>query len=409
MADDVRNDIVGSDAPVAGSPAQTPAGAAPAGVPVPAGETIPDVGLVGLPRQSQARPAAPLDLSPSGDMQADIQKILGNIKLPERRSAEKPTAEKTIEVAPIEQHLENPVPPTPAVERPIVTPVHTLRDDIQHVVREEKMSLVRAATLEEDRKLREKEAEESPVVAQRVRKTRGTLFAAGLFMILGLAAIGGVMLVMQQQAMPPMIDNTTIVFAEQQLTLPLDGSSPASLKQRLADFRRGQAGSLGSLVRIVPTVATTGPDGLPAQYPATTREFFAAFGFLVPDELLRGLRDEFFFGVHVADENAPVIVIPVAAYDNAFAGMLSWETRMNADLSPLFTPLAPYYTDQDGIPHERAFTDLVMQNYDARILMDDAAQIQLYYSFPSPRVLIIAENQYTLAEVVARLRAQRRL
>jgi hypothetical protein len=72
-------------------------------------------------------------------MQNDIQKILGSIKLPERRGTQTPTAPKQeITVAPIEQHLETPAQSTTTPKRPIVTPVHTLKDDIQHVVREEK-------------------------------------------------------------------------------------------------------------------------------------------------------------------------------------------------------------------------------------------------------------------------------
>jgi len=50
-----------------------------------------------------------------------------------------------------------------------------------------------------------------------------------------------------------------------------------------------------------------------------------------------------------------------------------------------------------------------MRNYDARALKDDAGQIQLYYSFPTRNILIIAESPYTFAEVLSRLQAERRL
>jgi hypothetical protein len=124
---------------------------------------------------------------------------------------------------------------------------------------------------------------------------------------------------------------------------------------------------------------------------------------------LRALGTEFFFGLHSADENAPLFVIPVVSYDNAFAGMLAWEQSLNTELSPIFTPLPVYQTDADGIPHVRAFADAVIRNYDTRTLTDDNSTIQLYYSFPSPKILVIAESPYTFAEVIARLRAQRRL
>lgn len=383
MADGAKNDIAGSDPDIHSEAKGTPAPHTGAGAPVP-----------GFERE--------------GAMQADIQKILGSIKLPERR-ADKPAAAKAVEIAPIEQHLENPVAPTPAVERPVVTPVHTLKDDIQHVVREEKMSLVRAATLEEDRKMRVQEESPSPGKEQRKRRVTGIVFATILLVFLGLAALFGVFLVMNQQAGITSVPQKTLVFAEQSLSLPIENVSASTIKQQIAQLRSVQSGSLGSITRVLPVRSTTTPEGTQVLYEASTREFLASLGAQPPEELLRALDREFFFGIHSADKNAPVFVIPVVSYDTAFAGMLAWEARLNAELAPIFTLLPAYRMGADGIPQERTFSDAVIRNYDTRILTDDAETIQLYYSFPSPRILIIAENPYTFAEVVARLRAQRRL
>ncbi len=385
MADDAKNDIAGSNV-----------------------NTRPEEGkLAPAPKHDAGVPAP--DLARESAMQADIQKILGSVKLPERRIDQKAPAPKEISVAPITHHLEEPVQQTSAVERPIVTPVHTLKDDIQHIVREEKMSLVRAATLEEARKTREKDETPSSGGAQRKRRVTGVIFATILLVSLGLAALFGVFLVMNHQAGIADIPQKTLVFAEQNLSLPIENVSANTIKQQVAQLRNVQSGSLGSITRVVPLRATTTPDGAQALYEASTREFFAAIGLQPPEELLRALDREFFFGIHSADKNAPVLVIPVLTYDTAFAGMLDWEPRLNAELAPIFTLLPAYKTDADGIPSERAFSDAVIRNYDTRILTDEAETIQLYYSFPSPRILIIAENPYTFAEVVARLRAQRRL
>ena len=416
MEDDAKNEITASNIPVPGStPVRIPAPVPEAGIVL--SEDIPDVGLlrpVSAEIQAPQTPPAQRALTaPVNDnaMQNDIQKILGSIKLPERRGAQIPAAPKQeITVAPIEQHLETPAQSTAAPERPLVTPVHTLKDDIQHVVREEKMSLVRAASLEEDRKLREEADKKqiSPGDVQRKKRIGGVVFTALLLTALGLAALFGVMLVANQQAGTPATQETTLVFAEQSLILPLEGMTSSSLKQQVAQLRTGQVGSLGSITRIIPAVSTTTSAGLETR-PATTQEFLRALDASAPDALLRALDTEFFFGLHSADENAPVFVIPVASYDNAFAGMLAWEQYLNTDLSPAFTPLPVYQTDADGIPHARAFADAVIRNYDTRTLTDDNGTIQLYYSFPSPKILVIAESPYTFAEIIARLRAQRRL
>ena len=66
-------------------------------------------------------------------------------------------------------------------------------------------------------------------------------------------------------------------------------------------------------------------------------------------------------------------------------------------------------TDSSGLPETRAFIDAVLLNYDVRELKDDSGNIVLYYSFPTPNLLVIAENPSTFAEVLSRLEAQREL
>jgi len=111
----------------------------------------------------------------------------------------------------------------------------------------------------------------------------------------------------------------------------------------------------------------------------------------------------------VVDKNAPILIIPVTSHDHAFAAMLEWEKNLNADLSPLFTAVPTLKQDQNGLPVERTYEDLVMRNYDVRALKDDAGTIELYYSFPTQNILVIAESPYSFAEILSRLQAGRQL
>jgi len=378
-------------------------------------QEVSDLGLVRpaspLPKASPApepKPTTVADLR----VQSDIQKILNAVKLPERRGPQperKP--DKQIPVTPITEHLDTPPQVTPEPEKPVVTPLHTLKDDIQTVVRVNKISLVRAASLEEDRKMKEEQQQDStPAKVQRRSRTTTILFASALLVFLGLAAIGGVVLVMSTQQLPGQSAGTdSIIFSEQNFSLPIDHTSPMSLKQQIAQFQSGEDRTLNAITRITPTVSSTTADGATISRAATTQEFLRALGANIPDNLARSLGREFFFGIHSIGKRVPVFVIPVVSYDTAFAGMLTWEKTMNADLAPVFTAVPAYRTDQNGIPQERLFADTVIHNYDVRALFDDTNQIVLYYSFPSPQFLIIAENPYTFNEVIPRLRAQRKL
>lgn len=294
-----------------------------------------------------------------------------------------------------------------------VRAIHTLRQDMQHVVSDGKMTLVHAAALEQDsRRTRiTEQPHQTPGAASRNRRTIGMLLVIFLLLFLGAAALFGVYYVITQQQAAPVqhAGGPSLIFAEQEVALPLDGASPAALKNTLAQARNAQSGALGSITRVVPLVVTTASDGTASTRSATFSEFMTAIGITLPDELKRSLSENFFFGFHTIDKTSPVMVIPVDSYDHAFAGMLSWEPHMNADLAPVFTFIPALASDSNGIPQVRTFSDIVLRNYDVRALKDDSGTVLLYYSFPTPHLLVIAESPYTFTEILSRLQASRAL
>jgi hypothetical protein len=294
-----------------------------------------------------------------------------------------------------------------SAEAPAVSPLRTLKGDLQEIVQEKKISLVRAAALEQEKKRGVKSAD--PEVPARKSRATGILFAAALLLILGGGALFGVYVVMQGYSAAPSTNNASILFAESTLALPLGNESPLELKRLLAQARATSGGTLGSITQLVPLVTETGTDGGALERPATLEEFFEAIGARTSGDLTRALSNEFFFGIHTVDENAPLFVIPVLSYERAFAGMLSWEQTMNTDLAPAFTQVPVQAIGPSGLPEKRLFEDVVMRNYDVRALKDDAGEIQLYYSFPTRSILIISESPFSFTEVLSRLRAERKL
>jgi len=295
----------------------------------------------------------------------------------------------------------------------VVVPVHTLKDDLQHVVQDQKVSLVRAASLEEDRRHRDgaPESAQRSGASQRSRRTFGILFSVLLLMLLSGGALFGVYTIEKSRTGTPSPAPTasSILFAENIVSFPLANQSPSALKELLAQARTSPQGALGSITQIVPTISQTAADGTATQIPATFAQFMQAIGANPPDDLVRALSSDFFFGIHTVDTNAPLIVVPVISYDRAFAGMLEWEPTLNTDLSPVFAAVPAQTTNASGLPVIRSFSDVVMRNYDVRALKDDAGNIVMYYSFPTQNILIIAESPYTFTEVLSRLQAQRKL
>jgi hypothetical protein len=356
-------------------------------------------------------------------LDTDIAKILGGIKIPERRDVEggaKASQAKRYDTSLTSTLDKQEAPETPAIVTPssakaksdVVVPVHTLKDDLQGVVRDTKMSVVRAVALESDRRARRanEETPESAPAAQRSKRMIAIVVTSTLFLFLGAAALFAVYFIMTQRTARPAADtSSSLLFSEQSVVLSLDDHSSADIKRTIAAARGGANATLGSITRIVPITSAPLPDGTSMERPATFAEFMKALGVHAPDELIRALGDEFFLGIHTVDKNAPVIIVPVTSYDHAFAGMLAWEPAMNADLAPAFSALPPTARDESGVSIKRSFTDLVMRNYDVRALKDDAGQIQLYYSFPNQHFLVIAESPYSFNEILSRLQAKRQL
>lgn len=353
-------------------------------------------------------------------LKGDIAKILEEVKLPETRTVRasgdiplSPPKAVSSEIA--ESVLVKNVSNTASVKRDssIVVPLRTLRDDMSAIIQSSKISLIRAVSLEEDKKKTAPQAlsaVETQMHARRARHMVSVLFAIVLLVGIGSAALFGVYTVKNiQDGVSPQAPNSSILFAEHSVSLVLDHQSPEQIKQILATARTASAGSVGSITRIVPVISGTDVKGVPIQNTATLTQFLHALGAHVPDDLTRALSGTFVFGIHTVDKNAPVMIIPVLSYSRAFAGMLAWEATMNADLAPMFTPVTAITKDANGLPVSRTFVDAVMNNYDVRELKDDAGNVVLYYSFPSTQILVIAESPYSFTEILSRLQAGRKL
>lgn len=391
--------------------------------PVPAPAAVPPTAVTPPVTPTQAAKPVTSAMPPSdASMQTDLSKILGGIKLPERhnQTKEEPAPQQKYDTTLADPTREMPraVPGFTPPEQPAGAPqpaktdgigsLHTLKDDLQHVVQENKISYVRAVALEEEKRHRIEERSPVPKVNKR---SMFTLFIVILLIGTGLLALGAVFMVMQQRTGESNAAlRSSILFAEQSVPFPIDNEAPGDIKRTLASARTSSALTLGAILQIMPVKTVTDPQtGQVSGTPVSFGEFLSAIGTRAPAELGRALDDEFFLGIHTVDENAPIMIIPVTSYERAFAAMLEWEPRMNADLEPLFTVLSPQAVGPNGTLVERKFEDTVMRNYDVRALKDDSGMIQLYYSFPTRNVLIIAESPYSFNEILSRLRADRRL
>lgn len=370
-------------------------------------------------------PPAPSKTKFAEKQPVDYARILEEIKLPERRdfraSADlKPPSPK--DAVPSNQTLQSISSSSATAGRDqekgslvkmvredaasIVQPLRTLKNDLQDIIRARKISVVRAAALESG-------AHAAPHtvshVRQRGRRVASLVYVAGTLFLAGAVALVGIYLFgVTRTTTPPVSRCPQIIFAEGCTVIKVDSLSMGDLKRVLQGTRALDA-PLSSIVQVVLTRDATGPDGIPSEQPLSLNDFLQAIGAHASQDLVQALDSMYFLGIHVANKNAPLLVVPVQSYERAFAGMLAWEKNLDGDLAPLFSEVSDQAAGPDGLPLQRAFTDLVMQNYDIRALKDDSGNVVLYYSFLNRKFLIIAENPYSFNEVLLRLRAERKL
>src|SRR5207247_2534337 len=101
-------------------------------------------------------------------------------------------------------------PPSPSTRvseggEHVITPMRTLKEDLMHVVKERKISLVKAVALEQDKKREQYQPSPAEITVKRVRRrhTFAIFFTSGVLVFLGTAAFFGVVTIQNQKAVPP--------------------------------------------------------------------------------------------------------------------------------------------------------------------------------------------------------------
>ncbi len=115
-----------------------------------------------------------------------------------------------------------------------------------------------------------------------------------------------------------------------------------------------------------------------------------------PANLIQSLDGSFTLGVFYLKKNSPFLVFGIQNYDLALSGMLSWEKNIANDLGDILL----IKNQPKGIPE---FHDIIIKNYDSRILYDSSNNPVLIYTFIGKIYLIITVDADTVQELIRRL------
>ena len=102
-------------------------------------------------------------------------------------------------------------------------------------------------------------------------------------------------------------------------------------------------------------------DALEISPSISTAEFFSLLESQAPGSLVRSFGPLFMVG---SVGESPFLIIKLASFENAFAGMLLWETTMAEDLTPIFGNANVV----KAIAPTSVFRDVIVRNKDVRVL-----------------------------------------
>lgn len=135
----------------------------------------------------------------------------------------------------------------------------------------------------------------------------------------------------------------------------------------------------------------------------TLSDFLNSFGANVPEEFLRAVSPDFFFGFYAGVRNYPFVIAEVSSFERAFAGALSWEKDLHWDMEGIV------YDKPEEVSTSTVwgYRDVVLNNQDARAYYGQYQDPLFFYTFLENKYILITSDQVVLEQILERLQKTR--
>lgn len=297
------------------------------------------------------------------------------------------------------------MPPEEPLKQEPLKQIRTYQGDMAEAIAEKKESLVsiRAEEKAHTKNIASDGASSQPGAKRNILATI-VFFIASLVFIAAAGAAGW-------YAYHSYVIKTTVVPVAQ---APANEFLPASLvetadasvltREALISFVRGERQKTladGNIEELELTMGSTTASSL-----QTTTQFWLSLNATPPGNLVRAFDPLYMLGIlgttDASSTNQTVLLIKLDSYENAYAGMLDWEANMAEDILPLFADDATIA----AVPNNAAFTDVTINNKDARELKDANGKSVLIYTFYKQDLLVVTGSETALTTILAKLDAQ---
>ena len=316
--------------------------------------------------------------------------------------------------------------------------LRTFEDDIAEAVKDGQGSMARIAIAEQGKKDLNTE-----IITE--QKNNKIFIILGGFFLLGALAMIGFVLINKYKGTPLSMTGEEVVYEHPYL----QAEKVTAVKEEEIFSKTGliqpltykvDTGNLtpNSLLVVIPTKT----DSSSKTVSIDKNDLFKKIGKHAPDVLVRNIEDTIAVGIYKGDKNQPFILMKTASYENAFTGLLKWESFMSADIFKFFGVELPEQStlrdvlietqnqaldtatstgdlgtsssstksvEIDDIKKEESrniknFIDRTIKNKDMRAIQDTDGKIYFVYGFTNRNTIILTTSPETFFEVTNRLK-----
>jgi hypothetical protein len=268
-----------------------------------------------------------------------------------------------------------------------IKPIRTYRSDAEEAVKRSHTSVIDIAVAESKKK------QETPIEYAKEPKSRGLLWLSLVLVFIALAVGAATYYFWIVGSSAPATTSGgnyySLISSQKIETLPIESKYP--LQSVRAAIEGLNSLTVGSIVDLVPTNASGTAITLPT-------DFFSAIGIPLPAQMALSLDGTYMLGTIISDTNHPFIVLGLSSFENAFAGMLSWEKTMRQDFAGF---IAIDHPNEPAVPlSPETFTDTTIDNQDVREILDASSTPLLLYAFVGTSKLVIATDPSALSAII---------
>jgi len=275
--------------------------------------------------------------------------------------------------------------------------VRTYMSDMADTVRENEISVIKVALAEQNKH------ERDDVYRQMEGTPTKKIFwvIGGIILIAG--AVYGTYYVLSQKAK----EDVKVQVVKDESIISYDGTSPIDvtntndLTGKINTFKKDTSiTNKDNSIRLISLEKEV--NGVKEKL--EIKDIFSEMRFGAPSSLVRSLNPLYMLGTYTKNggDNDPrlFLIFQIKDYEYTYAGMLEWEATLASDMFDLFN----FNTKENKLQiSERTWKDIIINNKDARVLLNEDGKPILYYMFVDKNNLIITDSIDAIKEIVSRL------